>query len=92
MTSVFSWQNSISLCPVSFCTPRPKLVCYSRYLLTSYFCIPVLYDEKEIFFLLTVLEGLVSYRCFRGQLFLYLLFTKPNPECWASSGNNVSII
>ena len=25
MTSVFSWQNSISLCPASFCTPRPKL-------------------------------------------------------------------
>ena len=25
MTSAFSWQNSISLCPVSFCTPRPNL-------------------------------------------------------------------
>ena len=25
MTSVFSWQNSISLCPVSFCIPRPSL-------------------------------------------------------------------
>ena len=24
MTSVFSWQNSISLWPASFCTPRPK--------------------------------------------------------------------
>ena len=24
-TSVFSWQNSISLCPDSFCTPRPNL-------------------------------------------------------------------
>ena len=24
MTSVFSWQNSISLCPASFCTPRPN--------------------------------------------------------------------
>ena len=22
MTSAFSWQNSISLCPASFCTPR----------------------------------------------------------------------
>ena len=22
MTSVFSWQNSVSLCPASFCTPR----------------------------------------------------------------------
>ena len=25
MTSVFSWQNSISLCPASFCSPRPNL-------------------------------------------------------------------
>ena len=25
MTSGFSWQNSISLCPASFCTPRPNL-------------------------------------------------------------------
>ena len=24
MTSAFSWQNSISLCPASFCIPRPK--------------------------------------------------------------------
>ena len=24
MTSVFSWQNCISLCPASFCTPRPN--------------------------------------------------------------------
>ena len=25
MTSVFSWQNSISFCPASFSTPRPNL-------------------------------------------------------------------
>ena len=25
MTSVFSWQNSIGLCPASFHTPRPNL-------------------------------------------------------------------
>ena len=25
MTSTFSWQNSVSLCPASFCTPRPDL-------------------------------------------------------------------
>ena len=25
MTSVFSWQNSVSLCPASFCTRRPNL-------------------------------------------------------------------
>ena len=28
---------------------KAKLTCYSRYLLTSYFCIPVPYDEKDIF-------------------------------------------
>ena len=27
---------------------KAKLTCYSRYLLTSYFCIPVLCDEKDI--------------------------------------------
>ena len=26
MTSLFSWQNSISLLPASFCTPRPNLL------------------------------------------------------------------
>ena len=25
MTSAFSWQNSFSLCPASFCIPRPNL-------------------------------------------------------------------
>ena len=25
MTSVFSWQNSVSCCSASFCTPRPNL-------------------------------------------------------------------
>ena len=25
MSSVFSWQNSVSLCPASFHTPRPQL-------------------------------------------------------------------
>ena len=49
MTSVFSWQNSVSLCPASLCTLKAKFACYSRYLLTSYFCIPVPYNEKNIF-------------------------------------------
>ena len=29
---------------------KPKFACYSRYFLTSYFCIPVHYNEKDIFF------------------------------------------
>ena len=49
MTSAFSQQNSISLCPASFCTPRPNLR-YSRRFLTCYFCILVSCNEKDIFF------------------------------------------
>ena len=45
-TNAFSWQNSISLCPASFCTPRPNLP-VSPGFLTSYFCIPVPYNEKN---------------------------------------------
>ena len=29
---------------------KVKLACYSRNLVTSYFCIPVPYDEKDSFF------------------------------------------
>ena len=60
MTSAFSWQNSIRLCPASFCTPRPKFACYFRYFLPSYFCIPVPYNEKNIFFVAISLEWLLT--------------------------------
>ena len=53
MTNVFSWQNSISLCPAKFAY-------YSRCFLTSYFCIPVPYDEKDTFWGVLVLENLVD--------------------------------
>ena len=46
MTNAFSWQNSISLCPASFCTPRPNLPITPGFL-TSYFCIPVPCNEKN---------------------------------------------
>ena len=49
MTSVFSWQNCQPL-PCFILYSKAKLACYSRYLLTSSFCISVLYDEKDIFF------------------------------------------
>ena len=39
---------------------RTKLASYSSYLLTSYFCIPAPYGEKDIFFLVLVLEGLIG--------------------------------
>ena len=37
MTSACSWQNSVSLCPPSFCTPRPNFPVTAG-ILTSYFC------------------------------------------------------
>ena len=43
MTNVFSWQNSVTLCP------EARLACYSRHLLTSFFCNPILSEEKDIF-------------------------------------------
>ena len=59
MTSAFSWQNSISLFPASFCAPS-KFACYARCFLTSDFGIPVPYNEKDIFFWVLILEGLVG--------------------------------
>ena len=69
MTSAFSWQNSISLCPASFCTATPNLPVTSGVFLTSYPCIPAPYNEKNIFFWVLVLEGLVGlYRTIQLQL------------------------
>ena len=68
MTSAFSWQNSVSLCPTSFCSPRPNLP-VTPGILTSFFCIPVPYAEKDIFFLVLVLEGIVGlHRTIQLQL------------------------
>ena len=58
MTSVFSWQNTVSLCPASFCTSSSNLP-VSRYILTSYFGISVPSDEMDIFLLL--LFGVCSF-------------------------------
>ena len=50
MTSEFSWQNSITLCPASFwIDSKAKFACCSRCFLTSSFCIPVPYNEKDIY-------------------------------------------
>ena len=62
MASVFSWQNSISLCPASFCTPRPvQFACYCKCFLTSYFCIPVPYKKRTYFW------GVSSKRSYRSS-------------------------
>ena len=34
MTSTFSWKNTVSFCPASFCSPRLKLPVTGRYLFT----------------------------------------------------------
>ena len=60
MTSGFSWQNSVSLCPASFCTPRPNLP-VTPGILTSYICIPAPYDKKDIIF------GVISRRSCRSS-------------------------
>ena len=49
---------------------KAKFACYSRYLLASYFSVPVPYDEKDIFFGALVLEGLV---CLHRTIQLQLL-------------------
>ena len=75
MTSVFCSQNCVSLCPASFGTPRPITPPgYSRYLLTSYFCILVTYDEKDIFLVLALgcLTGL--HRIIQLHLLKYSWF------------------
>ena len=46
---------------------RAKLACHTRYLLTSYFYIPVPYDEKDIFLVL-VLSLVDLHRTIQLQL------------------------
>ena len=59
MTTVFSWQNSVSLCPASFCIPRPNLPVTPgiSWLSTFAFQSPMM---KKTSFLVLVQEGLVG--------------------------------
>ena len=52
ITSVFSWQNSVSLCPASFCTARPK-ISPDFLLLRS---IPLWWNGHLFFFFLAVIS------------------------------------
>ena len=65
--------NSVSLCPMSFCTPRPNLPVTPGISWLSTFCIPIPYNEEDIFFLcVLVLEGLVGlHRTVQCQLLQY---------------------
>ena len=57
MISAFSWQNSVSLCPASFCTPRSNLP-----VITGISCFLLLHSNPLLWkghhFLMLVLEGL----------------------------------
>ena len=69
MTSAFSWQNSVSLCPASFCTPRPNMRVTPgiSWLLTIAFQSPIM--KRTFFFGVVVLEGLVGlHRTIQLQL------------------------
>ena len=59
MTSAFSWQNSVSRLTCLY--SKAKFAHYFRYLLTSYFCISVPYDEKDIFFFILSITKLFHY-------------------------------
>ena len=53
MTNVLSWQNSVSLCPASFCTPKPNLMLFQvslNFLLLH----SDPYDEKDMFLVLVL--------------------------------------
>ena len=68
MTNVYSWQNSISLCPASFCTPRPNLPIIPgvSWLLLLHSC-PIWW--KGHLFWVLVLKGLLGlHRIFQLQL------------------------
>ena len=62
------FAKRVSPCPASFCTPRPNLPVIPGYLLTSFFCILVPYDEKDRFSML-VLEGGVGIEPFNFSFF-----------------------
>ena len=48
---------------------KTKFACYSRCFLTSYFCIPVPYNAKDIFFWVLVQKGLIGlHRTIQLQL------------------------
>ena len=59
MTSAFSGKTLLAL-PCFIPHSKAKFACYSRCFLTSYFCIPVPYNEKNIFSGVLVLQGRVG--------------------------------
>ena len=60
MTSAFSWKTLLVFALLHSIF-QGQTACYSRCFLTSYFCIPVPYDDEGIFLVL-VLEGVESFQ------------------------------
>ena len=68
MTSVFSWQKSISLFPASFCTPRPNLPFTPGVSWSPTFASQSLWWKRHLLLVL-ILEGFVSpHRTIQRQL------------------------
>ena len=73
MTSAFLGKTLLAL-PCLILYSKTKFACYSRYFLTSYFCIPVSYNEKDICWGVLGLEGLLGlHRTIQLQLLKHYL-------------------
>ena len=72
MTSMFSWQNSVSFHPVSFCTLRPNLPVTPgiSWLPTFAFQSPMM--NKTCFFAISLGDLLGLHRTYKLQLLLHL--------------------
>ena len=60
MTSAFSWQNSLVFALLHSVFQSQICLLLQVFLDFLYFCIPVPYNEKDIFFWVLVLKGLVG--------------------------------
>ena len=78
MTSVFSWENYQAF-PCFILYSKAKFACYSRYLLTSYFCILFPYIEKDIFW------GFQSQKVLQVFMELFKFIIQPT-RCLCSWG------
>ena len=90
MTGAFSWQNSISLCPASFCIPRPNLPVTPgvSWLPTFAFQSPIM---KKTSFWVLVLKGLVGlHRTIQLQLLqhYWLGHRRGSPWYWMACLGN----
>ena len=69
MTSVFSWKNSVSVCPASLCAPRPNLPVTPGVSCLPTFTSQIPVKKRTSFFLVLVLEGLLGlHRAIQHQL------------------------